>query len=414
MEDSASKSALILGKVWPEPSSSAAGYRLLQLIDMVKNAGYTVVFSSVAVKSEYSVDLAALGISEIHIEMNSDSFDDFVRQLNPYVVLFDRFMTEEQFGWRVAEQCPNALRVLDTEDLHFLRESRKTALQNGERWTASHLYNDATMRELASMYRCDLNIIISDYEIELLTTKLQFPRKLLFYLPFLVDDNALPKPQSWRTYTDRAHFVSIGNFWHAPNWDSVLFLKKEVWPLIRAQLPKAELHIYGAYASQKVWQLHNQAEGFMIKGRADDALKTISSYRVLLAPLRFGAGLKGKFLDAMLTGTPSVSTEIGAEGMAEIDAWPGGISKDPSQLAKLASDLYENSEDWKNAQRKIPNLLDSRFKRTRFEATFVQAISALCSNLPAHRAGNVVGRILEHQSLRATKYMSKWIEEKNR
>ena len=131
--------------------------------------------------------------------------------------------------------------------------------------------------------------------------------------------------------------MAIGNFLHAPNWDATLQLKQIIWPEIRKTIPDAQLHVYGAYASEKVLQLHNPKEGFYVKRRAEDAKEVISKAKVLLAPLRFGAGLKGKFIDAMQCGTPSVTTQIGAEAMQGDFTWGGAIEDDVYAFAKAAT-----------------------------------------------------------------------------
>ena len=123
------KKLLIIGKVWPEPKSSAAGIRMVQLIKLFQGDGWQITFSSSASKSEYSFNLDEIGVSEQSIRMNDSLFDDFVSELQPDVVLFDRFMIEEQFGWRVVENCPDALRILDTIDLHSLRLARQRAFK---------------------------------------------------------------------------------------------------------------------------------------------------------------------------------------------------------------------------------------------------------------------------------------------
>src|SRR6218665_419081 len=115
-------SLLVIGYVWPEPRSSAAGGHMMQLLDCFLQRGWQITFATPAKEGEHKADLAALGIGEQAIELNNASFDTFVHALNPAVVLFDRFMMEEQFGWRVEQQCPQALRVLETSDLQSLRD----------------------------------------------------------------------------------------------------------------------------------------------------------------------------------------------------------------------------------------------------------------------------------------------------
>ncbi len=96
----------------------------------------------------------------------------------------------------------------------------------------------------------------------------------------------------------------MGNFKHAPNADAVWYLKNHIWKGIREKIPAAELHIYGAYPTQRILQMHDSKGGFMVKGYVEDAESAIQSIRVMLAPLRFGAGIKGKFVQAILNGTP--------------------------------------------------------------------------------------------------------------
>lgn len=361
----------------------------------------------------YSDDLSGMGIDLIEIEMNHSSFDGFVKELKADAVLFDRFMTEEQFGWRVAEQCPDAIRILDTEDLHCLRKARQIAIKEKRELSNEDLFNEEAKREIASLLRCDLSLIISEREMQLLREVFKVDDSLLHYTPFMVSKESVT-PQKWKGYDKREHFVSIGNFLHEPNWDAVLQLKQRIWPLIKKELPETEMHVYGAYASQKVEQLHNPEEGFLIKGRAENAREVISNSKVMLAPLRFGAGLKGKLLDAMLTGTPSVTTKIGVEGMAGEFDWPGYIENDPVDFAKAAVNLYLNEDKWNSAKEKAGVLLEERFDEQSHHAALIQRVKTVQTELDSHRRKNFLGSLLLHHTVSGTKYMSKWIEEKNK
>ncbi|WP_372905599.1 glycosyltransferase family 4 protein, partial [Rhodohalobacter sp.] len=402
---------LIIGKVWPEPDSSAAGGRMMELIDLFQQAGYDVTFATSASDSDYAVDLADYGVHRADVEMNNTTFNEFIKEMEPNAVMFDRFMTEEQFGWRVAEECPSAVRILDTEDLHCLRAARQSAWKQGSAFEPEILFeHDIAKREIASIYRCDLSLIISEFEFELLQKQFGVSENLLYYLPFLMED--LPKG-SQIPFEDRSDFVSIGNFLHEPNWNAVLWLKEEIWPLIRQQLPNAKLNIYGAYPSQKVHQLHNPGEGFLVHGRAESAEKVINRARVLLAPLRFGAGLKGKHVDAMKFGTPSVTTAIGAEGITDVSVWPGAVSEDPVDFAKHAVELHQNKEEWEKAQESGFDLLKQKFDKTKFTDDFLNRVAFISENLESHRKKNFIGSMLMHHYQQGTKYMSKWIEEKN-
>ena len=267
-----SENVLIIGSVWPEPDSSAAGSRMMQLIELFQSQNWQITFASIASPSEFMFDIESIGVKKECIHLNSHTFDDFIKKLQPSMVVFDRFMTEEQFGWRVAEHCPKALRILDTEDLHSLRYARQNAHKQNRNFELDDLLNeDIAKREIASILRSDLTLIISTYEMDLLKSVFKIDSDLIYYLPFMLDNISQDDFIKMPSFEERRHFISIGNFLHEPNWDAVQYLKKDIWPLIRKQLPEAELHIYGAYPSQKLFELHNEKEGFIIKGRAQDA-----------------------------------------------------------------------------------------------------------------------------------------------
>lgn len=409
-----SEHVLVIGKVWPEPSSSAAGRRMLQLIHIFLSKNWKVSFASAANKSEHAFNLDALNIEQFSIELNNNSFDLFVKTLQPSLILFDRFTTEEQFGWRVAEQCPDALRLLDTEDLHCLRAARQLAFKEQRAFEYNDLASDIAKREIASIYRCDLSLIISETEMEILRSFFKVDDHLLHYLPFLAEAPDEETTNSLPQFSDRSGFISIGNFLHEPNWDAVLFLKQEIWPLIRKELPKAELHVYGAYPSQKVFALHNAKEGFLVKGRANDVNEVMRHARVCLAPLRFGAGLKGKLLDAMLNGTPSVTTDIGAESMHGNLPWPGDIKNSAAEISAAAIKLYTEEATWEKAQQHAYAILKACYAPQKHSATLLTAIADIKHNLFQHRLHNFTGSMLMHHHALSTRYMALWIEAKNK
>ena len=407
------KQLLIIGFVWPEPTSSAAGSRMMQVIDAFLLDNYKITFVTTATRTEKAFPLENLGIETHSIQLNDSSFDDFIKQLKPDMVLFDRFLTEEQFGWRVAENCPNALRIIDTEDLHGLRKGRQLALKDNHVFDKSYLFNDTAKREIASIYRCDLSLIISEAEIDILKNDFKVPDSLLHYLPFMLDEITSETIEDLPKFNNRKHFITIGNFLHEPNYNAVLYLKETIWPLIRKQLPKAELQVYGAYESQKVTQLHTEKEGFLIKGFAENVHEVMQQAKVCLAPLRFGAGLKGKLIDAMKNGTPCMMTTIAAEGMFGDFESNGFIEDNPKAFAENAIELYNDESLWKNKQKQGFNTVNKRFQKADFQSKFVETVKKLQNKLESHRQNNFIGHMLQHQSMQSTKYMSKWIEEKN-
>ena len=407
------KQLLIIGYVWPEPDSSAAGSRMMQLIAFFKKQNYQITFASPAQLSDHMVDLKDVGIVIEAIALNCQSFDLFIRQLNPDVVLFDRFMMEEQFGWRVSEQCPQAIRILDSEDLFCLRHARHDVFKQGRELLDSDLLtSDMAKREVAAIFRCDLSLIISHVEVELLQRLFQVPANLLHYNPFMFTELELDKltPE----YNQRQHFISIGNFRHAPNWDAVLWLKQQIWPLIRAKLPQAKLLIYGAYPPPKATVLNDEKSGFLVKGWVDDAELAMQSAKVCLAPLRFGAGIKGKLAQAMICGTPSVTTDIGAESMQSEKPWGGAIANEFEAIAENAVALYQDDALWQQASDNGVYNAKTMYQLEYHFSRFLTVLSELEDSLESHRQQNFIGSMLNHHAHKSTKYMAQWIEAKNK
>lgn len=404
---------LFIGVHWPEPSTGA-GTRLMQLIQFFLSNNYQVIFASTASESELSYDLSAVKVKKVQIELNNSSFDVFVSDLAPNIVVFDRFITEEQFGWRVAEYAPNALRMLDTEDLHSLRATRFEAFKNSLPFTMDlWLENDTTKREIASIYRCDMSLIISSFEMTLLKDIVKIDGDLLLHLPFMIEDVTKEEIVKYPSFEVRKDFIFVGNGKHIPNVDAIKWLKTAIWPLIHKQLPESKLYIYGAYLPQQIQEMHQPQQGFYISGYVKDLQSTFTTARINLAPLRFGAGQKGKLLDAMRFGTPSITTTIGVEGMITDLPFNGKIADDETEFAKVAVALYNDKDQFLSAQQNGFEIVHTDFSANELSKKLLKTINQIQSDLKKHRSTNFIGSLLRHQTLQSTKYMSRWIEEKN-
>lgn len=388
---------------------------MLQLIAAFHEFGHDIVFASTATQTPYSFKLDTIGVRSVSIQLNHSSFDEFVQELNPAVVIFDRFMTEEQFGWRVAETVPNAVRILNTEDLHSLRKSREVCFKKGVEWEVQHWQDHPmTLRELASILRSDLTLMISSFEMDLLMKHANISEDVLMHLPFLLEVPSAREVENWPSFKARQHFVCVGNGKHEPNVAAFKYLQRNIWPKIKKRLPEAKLFIYGAYQSQQILELNNLKAGLEVKGWTEDLYEELQKARVLLAPLQFGAGIKGKLVDAMLNGTPSITTGIGAEGMHGALPWPGAIGHDEDSFVDAAVELYQNKDAWQLGQKHGLELLRTHYSKDKNQKLFQVRLQDIQNTLVAHRNANPISKILQQQQYAASKYMGKWIEEKNR
>ena len=405
---------LFIGMVWPEPTSTAAGGRIRALLELFIAEDYSVHFACAAGFSDRSQNLEELGVTSHEIILNSSSFNELLEKEKPDIVVFDRFITEEQFGWRVADVCPQAFRILDTEDLHFLRTARQKSVKKYGDLSKVDLYSNATKRELASILRCDMSLIISEFELNLLLETFKVSSDLLVYHPISFPSITEAHVAEWPSYESRSGFMTIGNFKHAPNLDAVKFTKAYVWPEIKKLLPDAEMHVYGAYLDENSLAWNIPTNEFYLHGAVPSADEVFRKSRVCLAPLRFGAGLKGKLLRAALNGTPSITTEIGAEGISSDSEWPGLISNDPKVLARHAVELHNNQSIWEESVKKGSALINTKFNKQYYGEALFKELNYKIKNLESQRKEHFIGAVLQFHTLRSTEFMSRWIEEKNK
>ena len=417
-----SSSVLFISTVWPERSSSAAGVRTTDLIEACnKRWHYKSFYACSATPNAHSKLLNENGVQTFHILPNIENqLTELLLQLQPEVVVFDRFYSEEAFSFRVRQVLPNSLRVLDMQDIHFLRGFRESMV--AKKYTMSEILaarpnsseSDNCLRELSSIYRSDLTLVCSPVELDILTKDYNIPRTKVHLAPFFVPPNDGNNPDM----SSRSDFLMIGNWRHAPNADAAKWTVEEVWPLIQKELKehKPKLRIYGAHPTGLSTSLHRPSKGVESLGFAPNLGGIMRQHSVLLAPLRFGAGLKGKIVDAWMHGLPVVTTPIGAEGMVGrggVDSWGGVCTAESArEVAAAAVELYTNPDTWIKSQQAGYQLNSELYdKDQRLNAIKVELDIAL-EQLEGRRQRDFIGAILWREGNRSTEYFSRWIELK--
>eukprot|EP01130_Rhizamoeba_saxonica_P006610 TRINITY_DN2628_c0_g1_i1.p1 TRINITY_DN2628_c0_g1~~TRINITY_DN2628_c0_g1_i1.p1 ORF type:complete len:455 (-),score=79.89 TRINITY_DN2628_c0_g1_i1:698-2062(-) len=416
--DSGGFNILFISTVWAEPWSSASGVHTMGIIQAIMDNGWSTHFCSASKVNEAKQYLQDMGVHTYKCTLNDDSFDDIIQQVRPEVVIFDRFVTLEQYGWKVQKYSNDAVRIIDTQDLHFLRGLRQNSIESGDidyvsvQDSPSMENKQNMLRELAAIHRSDFTWLISSFERELLVNTYGIPEDKLglstFFYP-TKDFNTI-KP-----FQNRKNFYMIGNFRHPPNKDGLNWLHQKIWPRIRELIPDAEVHVYGAYPDKESMNLTNKENGFIVKGPIphQHLYKRIEKYRVNLAPLRFGAGIKGKISDGWHMGTPVVTTSVGAEGMNYKNLFGGMIADQPDEFAKQAAIVYNNEDNWVSHSLDARKIMQNKFSKDINSQLVINDINTVRANIDNIRDKNIVGAMLDLQSNNYFKYLSKWIELKN-
>ena len=371
---------IYLANRWPSLSQTAAGTRSLQLLHLLQENNYQVTIASFFPTDTFSDELKQLGYECISLRLNDLGLVDYFKSKAYKVAFFDTFLMEEKLVWVIREAIPECINVLDTQDLHFLRRARSKAPSFS---TADHklnLNNSYTYREMASIYRCDLSLIISLPEMKLLQNKFHVNSKSLLYLPFLYDD-ALFYESKKNKFSTRSGLILLGNFLHIPNLDQAKFVIQQLSETIGEKLPNCSIKIIGAFPSQHLIDLAKNKKNIELLGYQDDLVAHFAACRMMIAPLRFGAGLKGKLFEAML-----------------------------HQLTAV----YLSESNWKKAQKHQHQLLSTHFLKSDFENQLIGKLEEIQKHVQEHRNGLFHQNFFNYHQLQSTKYFSKWIELKNR
>ncbi len=409
---------IIFSTVWPEPSSSAAGVRQIQWVQFFKRMGYQVILASPAkekLPGDWGTFALPEGVERWHLPLNRNAVQERFKELHPDVVMFDRFILEEQFGHMVYEACPEALVLLETQDLHFVRRARESVREQylGSCPSPAIYRTDTAIRETASILRVDHAFVVSAFEQKLLEQEFEIKRDRASWVPFFYDE---PRCQGADLpFTERKDFVWVGNFRHAPNLDGLRWFRAEIWPKIRKEFPLAQFKIFGAYPSEEVMGFHQPAQGVLVKGSAGSLDEVFASARVSLAPLRFGAGVKGKILESWRYGVPVVTTSVGAEGLLpdRLEAqFPGLIADQAEAFARESVRLYQDESLWTLHHLATKPLMQDVFS----VAANVPRLQECLHELRQARADGKIptwnSKILRHELFNSHRYFSKWIEAK--
>ena len=401
---------IYLANRWPNPSETAAATRSFQVIDIFREMGYEIRIASFSPADHTVATLKSSGIECIHLKLNDSSLMEHLATEDYDIAVFDTFLMEEKLSWMFCETLPECMTVLDLQDVHSLRYARAKRPSFSSSKKALDFDNEITYREMASIYRSDLTLVISYAEVKLLKEDFNIDHQHLLYLPFLfdpIDSNSLVP----NTFDDRNDLLMLGNFLHKPNLDQVKFTINELYGALQASLPDVVIKIIGAYPPQQLRDLAKNKKNVQLLGYQEDLKPFLDNSRLMIAPLRFGAGLKGKLFDAMRNGLPFVASEVASEGILGLaDTY---IPKSPEEFIDKSVNIYTSSSAWRKAQFDQHQLLHTHFAKQDHTLRVKSKMNDILSHLTEHRKKLFFRNFLEYHQLRSTEYFSKWLELKN-
>jgi glycosyltransferase involved in cell wall biosynthesis/SAM-dependent methyltransferase len=253
------------------------------------------------------------------------------------VALLSRAPVAYHYLSAIRRYAPQAKIILNTMDLHYLREAREAELDGGaEKITkAKHMKE----RELDIIRQCDATIVLSAVEKELLQKDL--PGVKIAAIPLIFFD-MIPDPPP---FEEREDFLFIGSFPHPPNVDAVVFFCDEILPKVQRKLPGVKFHIVGYAPTPEVVALADR-KGVVLHGFVKDVDPLFRKCKLSVAPLRYGAGIKGKIARSLSYGLPVIATSLAVEGMEFVDGEHVLIADDPTQFARALVKAYTDKDVW--------------------------------------------------------------------
>jgi GT2 family glycosyltransferase len=334
---------LVVDALTPQPDRDAGSLRMFNLMQLMRELGFKVTFmpANLARDGEYTRALQRRGIEVLHhpfvasvqrhLKLHVDTYD---------LVILSRAAVAAQL-MRVARRAAKQARIVfDTVDLHHLRELREAMLKRDP-----ELMRKAAERrhdELGYMALADCTLVVSAYEQQLLAATA--PNVRVRRVSLIHDVPGVTAP-----FCARDGILFVGGFRHPPNVDAAVWLVSEIWPRLRARLPGVTLHLVGAEPPDAVRKL--AAADVVVTGFVPDLALWLRRCRLSVAPLRFGAGVKGKIVSSLSHGVPVVATTLAVEGMHITAGNEALVTDDADAFATAIARLYTDEPLWQQLSR---------------------------------------------------------------
>ena len=333
------RQVLVVDATTPRPDRDSASLRLVNLMRLLREEGAHVVFlpADLAHAGEYTRELQRHGI-EAWYAPHARSLPAWLRAHGPR---FDAAMVSRHYVMRellslLRTHAAGARLVFDTVDLHYVRETR-TARLAGDEALARSAARTRTL-ELEMVARSDLTTVVSPAEAEVLAGEAPGARVEVLSNLHAIAGSGLP-------FAQRRDLVFVGGFGHPPNADAVRWFCDEVLPLVRERLPEVRLHCIGSDPPKHIQALA-QREGVLVHGYVRDLAPYMDGCRIAVAPLRVGAGVKGKVNLSMAHGQPVIATSLAVEGMHLRDGVDVLMADSAQDFAAAIVRLYGDEALW--------------------------------------------------------------------
>lgn len=364
------KRILFIDSQVPSLGRDAGSYAAIQEMKLVQGLGFDVTFCPENLKN---IDgntefLQSQGIEVLYAPYYQSVYDVVTKRGHEFsAVYITRYGVAEKWIELIRSFMPHAKILFNNADLHFLRELRQALALSDPKAIEASL--DTRERELEVCKKVDAILCYNTTEQAVITSHMLETGKL-YTTPWVLESQGLGFPLE-----RRQGLVFLGSAAHAPNIDALNFLHDKVMPLLRAERPDIRLYVYGS-GMEGLSSTYN-SENIVIKGFVPSLDDVFHQHRVFVCPLSFGAGIKGKVLDAMTYGVPCVLSDIAAEGTGLEQGVNTLIAHSEKEWAEAIIKLYEDEELWNSLSNNSKKLAASKYSFEHGLSAFKQIFQSL-------------------------------------
>jgi glycosyltransferase involved in cell wall biosynthesis len=329
---------LIIDAYTPEPDQDSGSVRLTYLMKCLRDLDYGVTFmpDNQAWAGRYSSDLQQAGIEVVYSPWSGSIQRFFSERGSEFdFILISRHYVASRYVSLVRRHAPQARFIFDTVDLHYLREERLAELENS--LPLKRTAAQTRRSELAVIEAADATLVVSPVEKTVLEESAPGAR-------VHVVSNVHEVVGSQNPWSKRKDLFFVGGYQHPPNIDAAQWFVGSIWPLIRQELPDVEFHLIGSKAPEEIRALHGN--GVRFHGFVESLEPWLDDCRLAVAPLRYGAGVKGKVNMSMSRGQPVVATPMAVEGMFARIGQDVLVAETAEQFAAEVVRIYRDEDLW--------------------------------------------------------------------
>jgi len=335
------------------PDQDAGSITAFNHLKIFQSLSYKVTFApdNLLYDSKYTADLQRFGVECLYAPYVTSLKEHLQTHGHLYNLVY---LMRAEVAFKYIDDinffCPQVKVIYNTVDLHYVREQRQAQIQNSPELAAQAEKTKA--RELSVAAKADFTLVVTEKERAVLLQEnpdlkvITYPTSREIY-------------GSARGFAERKDILFIGGFRHTPNVDAMLYFTSEIFPFIKRKLKGVKLYIIGGEPPETIRKL--ASDDIIVTGHLPDISEHFNHCKLSIAPLRYGAGIKGKILTSMSYGLPVVATSIASEGMQLRHQFEVAIADTPDEFAEMVIKLYNNQSVWNDLSNNSVDFVKNRY-----------------------------------------------------